>query len=148
LRAAAKELVAEVVKSDQEPFFSRVAIAPWGTNLHAGAMAASLRGPVQGTTAITGAHWREGTAKTISGGSWRNGTAKTVSGATWKNGTAKTTSTITKVTSPSSRIRVTTSTTHGYTTGQFVRITGANGSYTGLNNNIYYVETVSTTQFY
>jgi Flp pilus assembly protein TadG len=58
LQQAAKDLVAEVVNAQQSPFFSRVAIAPWGTNLHAGAIAPNLRGAAAGTTPITLAHSR------------------------------------------------------------------------------------------
>jgi hypothetical protein len=149
LKAAAKDLIDEVVNDDQSPFFSRVAIAPWGTNLHAGTMADALRGPVAGPTAITGAHWRNGNARSISGGSWRVGSARSISTASWQNGSARTITQITKLTSPSpAKIRVTTSGNHGYSNGQFVRITGANGSYSGFNNAIYAVETASTTAYY
>lgn len=149
LKTAAKDLVDEVVNDAQSPYFSRVALAPWGTNFHVGSLAPSLRGAAAGPTTITAAHWRSGSAKTITAASWSKGSAQTISKATWKNGSAVSVSVIANnpTTSPT-RIRVTTSSNHGYTTGDFVRITGANGSFAFLNNNIYYVEVSSTTRYY
>jgi Flp pilus assembly protein TadG len=149
LRVAATDLINTVVNDLQTPYYSRVAIVPWANNVYVGDYADAIRGDMDGPTAITAAFWRDGTMKTISGAAWRNGTAKNITGATWRNGSAVDISVITKVASPAA-IRVTTSVNHGYANGQYVRITGANGSYTSLNNNVYVVELVpaSTTMFY
>ena len=96
LQQAAKDLVAEVVNAQQSPFFSRVAIAPWGTNLHVGAIAPNLRGTAAGTTPITLAHWRDGAAQAITRGNWRVNAALTGVTATWRTGSEFTISTIAK----------------------------------------------------
>ena len=148
LRIAAKDLIDTVVNNVQTPYYSRVAIVPWANNVYVGGYADAIRGEMQGPTVITAATWRDGSAKSISGAAWRVGTAKTITAATWRNGTARTITQITKLTTPApARIRVTTSASHGYANGQFVRITGANGSYTGLNNNVYVVGDVASTTY-
>lgn len=73
LHAAALELVGIVVQEQQEPFYSRVALAPyaWAVKLDAdktaphGALANEARGTLRKGTAISGAGWLE-TAKSIS----------------------------------------------------------------------------------
>jgi Flp pilus assembly protein TadG len=144
LKSAAKSLVAEVVNDEQSPFFSRVAIAPWGTNLHVGStLAASLRGPAQGPTSITNAHWRNGTSKTITGGSWKNGAAVTSVTANWRTGSEYTISAITKITSPATRTRITVSGTpstlvNGDVVGIYTPSSGsADGSYASYKNKAY-----------
>jgi Flp pilus assembly protein TadG len=158
LKSASNLLIDKVVNPIQTPYFSKVAIVPWSSAVHVGsthvdADAEDLRGALVGSTSISGASWRKPatSTKTIIEAGWRTAATaggKGISGVSWKNGGAINISTITKLTSPS-RIRVTTgSTSHGYTTGEHVRITGANGDYTGLNTNIYVVETVSSTTYY
>ena len=161
LRSAANILVDEVVGTLQPPltpFFSKVAIVPWSQAINLdttggsavshvpGTALTELRGTTQGTRSVSAASWRSsGTStKTISEAGWRTTTgARTISSASnsgvdWRWGSSVSIASFAKVSS-STRIQVTTSANHGYTDGQFVRITGAGGSYTGLNNNIYMV---------
>ncbi len=149
LKVAAKDLIDQVVNDNQTPYFSKVAIAPWTTNIHLGSYADAIRGPVTGPTDITGAAWRDGTAHSlIANTGWRvGGVGRTVSAASWRNGSAFTVSSITKLTGPA-RIRVTTSSNHGYANGDTVYISGANGSYTGLNGGIFKVADRTTTSPY
>ncbi|HEX5006749.1 MAG TPA: pilus assembly protein [Hyphomonadaceae bacterium] len=157
LKSAAKLLIDKVVNPIQTPYFSKAAIVPWSQSVYAGDkhvdadVHEDLRGTLTGPTSITSASWRKTatSTKTILEAGWRTSATaggKSISGASWKNGSAKTISTITKLTGPS-RIRVSAS-SHGYASGDYVRITGAGGSYTGLNNNIYVVEYSSSSQFY
>lgn len=146
LKDASKILIDEVVGTIQTPYFSKVAIAPWSQSVHVdndhvdAAAVAELRGALVPATNITGATWRNGstTTKTISSAGWRTNTGKTISDVTWRNGSASTISGITK-TNSNARIRIQTSSAHGLANGDTVYITGANGSYTGLNGNRYKV---------
>ena len=152
LKAAAKDLINTVVTDIQEPYYSRVAIVPWGSAVHVGSLADDMRGAPIGTVNISGATWRNGTAKTISSASGPTGWRKNLGGnsiseVTWRNGSRRSISSITKVTSPSTRIEVTTSSNHGYASNDLVHIYDANGSYTGLNGNTYSVEVLSTTKY-
>ena len=169
LKSAANILVEEVVGTMQPPltpFFSKVAIVPWSQAINldtTGSSAVSfvpstaleeLRGTTQGTRPVSAASWRSSgtTTKTIDEAGWRTTTgARTISsvsnkGVDWRWGSSMSVSGFSKV-STSTRIRVTTSSNHGYTNGQFVRITGAGGSYTSLNNNIYMVADKTNTTF-
>ena len=141
LRAAATDLINTVVTDTQTPFYSRVAIVPWGSTVHVGALADELRGDITGPVNITAATWRDGTAAAIANATstgWRkNAGGETISDVTWINGNATITS-ITKLAGPA-RVRVTVSANPGYTNGDTVYISGANGSYTYLNGNRYTV---------
>jgi Flp pilus assembly protein TadG len=150
LRTAAKDLIDTVVNTTQTPYYSKVSLVPWGPNVHVSSTYANaVRGTVAGPTTVTGAAWQNGTAKTIAAGTgWRvGGAGKTISGGvtgnTWKNGTAATVTKITKVSS-NTRIQVTTSANPSYTNGDTVYITGAGGSYTTLNSNMYKVADMTT----
>lgn len=146
LKDAAKLLIDEVVSTTQVPYFSKVAIVPWGNAVHIGSghvngtALAELRGDIRNTTGISGATWRNSgtTTKTISSAGWRTNTGRTITGAAWRNGTARAITGIAK-TNSNTRIRITTSGSHGYANGDTVYITGANGSFTGLNGNTYKV---------
>lgn len=155
LKEAAQVLVDEVVNVQQTPFFSKVAIAPWSASVNVGTTHATgttledLRGTTVASTSISSAGWRKAatTTKTISQAGWRTtATAggKNVSGVSWKNGGAFTISGITK-TNSNTRIRIQTSSNPGYANGDTVYITGANGSFTGLNGNRYKVADRTTT---
>lgn len=65
LKDAAKELVRLVVQKEQTPFTSRVALVPYSMGVNLGDYADQARGPLQGTTVITGADWAD-PAKSIS----------------------------------------------------------------------------------
>ena len=169
LRTAANLLIDEVVSEQQPPavpFFSRASIVPWSAYIslnttgtggvsHVNNTAVTeLRGTPIGTTPISAATWRAPSKSNvaIAEAGWRTTTgARTISGAAsngtggvdWRWGTSKS---VTKITVSSSRVRVTAA-SHGYSNGQYVRITGANGSYTSLNNNIYQVADVATSTY-
>lgn len=147
LKDAAGALVDEVVSPQQTPYFSKVAIVPWATSVSLGSLHVNgtalneLRGAPVTATPITAAGWRKpATAiRTITEAGWRTtATAggKTISGVSWRNGAAATITGITK-TNGNSRIRVQTSSNPGISNGDTVYITGANGSYAGLNGNRY-----------
>ncbi|MET0294368.1 MAG: ubiquitin-activating E1 FCCH domain-containing protein [Phenylobacterium sp.] len=55
LREAAKGLVDIVVKDDQSPFYTKVALVPYSTAVNVGALATAARGSVQTMKSITGA---------------------------------------------------------------------------------------------
>ncbi len=155
LKDASKILIDEVVGTIQTPYFSKVAIAPWSQSVHVddnhvdAAAVAELRGTLVPATGVTGATWRNGatTTKSISSAGWRTNSGKSISNVTWRNGSAFTISNITK-TNSNTRIRVRTSSNHGYNNGDTVYITGANGSYTGLNGNRYKVANRTTSSPY
>lgn len=150
LKTAAKDLVNEVVNDVQTPYFSKIAVVPWGTNVHVGSYAAALRGPVQGPVNISAAHWRDGASKTIAANSgWRvGGVGRAISAATWRNGSSFNVSAITK-TNSNARIRVTLSANPSYANGDTIYITGiTNGGYTSLNNRAFKVADRTTSSPY
>ena len=71
LRSAAKELVSIVVQGDQTLYTTRVALVPYARGVNVGTFAETFRGPLKGSTTITGATWADA-AKTISDS--KNGT--------------------------------------------------------------------------
>jgi Flp pilus assembly protein TadG len=159
LKEAARDLIDTVVSDVQTPYFSKVAIVPWGNNVHVGAdLADDIRGPLTGPTAVSGVEWRDGTAKTITAASsgWRkvaggNSISSSGSnGATWRSGSRLNISTITALGLPANRIQVTTSAAHSYADGDTVHISNiTNGSYqTLLNGNKYKVADRTTTAPY
>ena len=150
LQSAAKILIDEVVSTAQEPFYSKVAIAPWSSsvNLVSGSndfvtatALTELRGDIRDATTITDINWRASgtTTKTISSAGWRTNSGRAITGVAWQNGATLTTVTGITKTNSNTRIRVQLSANPGYSNGQTVIITGANGSYTGLNGNMYRV---------
>ena len=167
LRSAATLLIDEVVSEQQPPavpFFSRAAIVPWSQYVNlstTGTGAVShvnstvvdeLRGALIGTTPISDATWRKPSTsdKTISQAGWRVGAGKAISGVSWRRGAALNITDIRK-TNSNTRIRVTVSASAStyYTNGDTVYISGANGSYTGLNGNRYKVaDRTSTSPYY
>jgi Flp pilus assembly protein TadG len=136
LRTAAKNLVTTVVNDTQTPYFSKVALVPWGTNVHVSSTYADvLRGPIAGPVNITAA-------------TWKNGTAKTITGATWKSGSAF--ATVTKITKVSSRVQLTFSANPStLANGDFIYISGvsspSNNSYGAVVNNLKFMVADKTT---
>ncbi|MBA4012691.1 MAG: pilus assembly protein TadG [Phenylobacterium sp.] len=55
LKTAAKDLIDLVVKDQQKPYYTKVAIVPYSVGVNMGTYEAAARGAVKGTTAITGA---------------------------------------------------------------------------------------------
>ncbi len=97
LRSAAQDLVDIVVRQEQTPFYSKVALVPWSMGVNAGAYADSVRGAVTGTRSITDI------------GSWKAGPQRAITGATKTNPVV--------VTAPG----------HGFSNGNVVLITGEGG---------------------
>lgn len=150
LQSASKILIDEVVSTAQTPFYSKVAVVPWSqsVNLANGSgdfvtstALAELRGNIRQATTITDVNWRNsGTStKTISSAGWRTNSGKTISNVAWRNGSALTTVTDITKTNSNTRIRIQTSANTSYVNGDTIVITNANGSYTGLNGNMYKV---------
>jgi len=67
LRTAATNLVDTVVRVEQTPFYSKLAIAPYSMGVNMGAYADAARGPITGPTSMSAAAWHDGTTKSISG---------------------------------------------------------------------------------
>lgn len=170
LTTAAKILIDEVVNPIQKPFFSKAAIVPWSESINlvkpgtaakdtytTTAALDQLRGTIIGARSISAASWRPSGHSNlkIALAGWRttNG-ARTIDsksnlGVDWRWGSSVKISNIDRYNvgttkAPVWRVRVTTSSTHGYANGQFVRITGANGGYTDLNDKIYMVSYVTS----
>lgn len=166
LRSAANLLIDEVVSEQQPPevpFFSRAAIIPWsqyislnttgtgGISHVNNTVVEELRGTPTGSTTISAASWRKPSTsdKTISQAGWRVGTGKSISDVSWRRGAALTISEITKTNSNSRiRVRVSASSSTYYANGDTVYLSGANGSYTGLNGNRYKVADRTTSSPY
>ena len=55
LKTAAKDLIDLVVKDQQSPYYTKLAIVPYSVGVNMGSYEADARGAVKGTTAITGA---------------------------------------------------------------------------------------------
>lgn len=67
LKAAANELIDIVVQDQQTPFYSKVALAPYGVGVNLGTYAADARGAIPAPVSITNAQWKTGAAKNIGG---------------------------------------------------------------------------------
>jgi Flp pilus assembly protein TadG len=130
LKTATKDLIDIVVQDLQKPTYSRVALVPYSMAVNVGSHAADVRGPITAGKAITSAAWASGTAKAISGAAWK------------VSGTDRSISAITKA-SPAS---VTTSGNHGYSDGQTVYISGANGM-TEINDRAYVITVTNNRRF-
>jgi Flp pilus assembly protein TadG len=117
LQTALATLIPLVVHDQQTPTYSKMALVPYSTAVNVStAYATEARGTVATPTSI--------------------------SAATWKNGAVKNISSITKA----NPAVVTTSTAHGFVTGEFVYITGVGGM-GQINNKKYKVVVTSTTKF-
>jgi Flp pilus assembly protein TadG len=86
LRSAAQELVDIVVKDQQTPFYSKVAVVPWSSGVNLGSLADQARGPATPPTGVTAASWLEPTGKAISGASRSNPAEITAVGHGFHNG--------------------------------------------------------------
>lgn len=150
LRSASKILIDEVVSTAQTPFYSKVAIVPWAQSINiangsddyvTSTALAELRGDIRGSTSITDVNWRNGatTTKTISSAGWRTNSGRAISDVGWQDGTTLNTVIGITKTNSNTRIRIHTSADTSYVNGNTVIISGANGSYTGLNGNMYKV---------
>jgi Flp pilus assembly protein TadG len=138
---ASNTLIDTVVGDTQTPWFSKIAVVPWAANVYVGSYADVLRGPANGTV-ITDATWKAD-IETISAITWKDGAALTVSAATWKNGAARAASTIQKVGSQT----MVTSSGHGFSDGDFVYLTNADGGFASLNSTVFKVAAAATNTF-
>jgi Flp pilus assembly protein TadG len=86
LRTAANDLVNIVVREEQEPYYSKVALVPYSIGVNLGANAATARGAIVGPTNISAADWRDGAPKNISGASRANPVVITSNGHGLANG--------------------------------------------------------------
>lgn len=86
LRAAAADLVDIVVRDEQDPYFSKVALVPYSIGVNVGANAAAARGGVAGPVTITDATWRDGPTRTITGATRANPVVITSANHGFNNG--------------------------------------------------------------
>ncbi|NWG71737.1 MAG: pilus assembly protein TadG [Parvularculaceae bacterium] len=86
LIAAAKDLVNIVVDDEQTPFYSKVALVPYGASVNLGSYASTVRGSITGGRAITGASWAAGSPIGISGITRANPAVVTANGHGLNNG--------------------------------------------------------------
>ena len=117
LREATKELIDLVVQNQQSPFYSKIALVPYSMGVNVGSYAASVRGSIASGKPITAADWRVANSQ------------KTISAITKDN-----------------PARITTSSNHGYSTGDRVYVSGVNGM-TQINGGPYTITRVSSTRF-
>ena len=117
LREATKELIDLVVQDQQSPFYSKIALVPYSMGVNAGAYANGARGNIESGKSISSADWRV------------SGSQKTISAITRNN-----------------PARISTSTNHGYSTGDRVYISGVNGM-TQINGGPYTITRVNNTRF-
>ncbi|HVZ99362.1 MAG TPA: ubiquitin-activating E1 FCCH domain-containing protein [Caulobacterales bacterium] len=120
LRSAATDFVNTVVNDVQTPYYTKVAIVPFSSGVNVGS---TYINTVRGTTTP----------------------GKSLTSATWFNGSQLTISAITRA----NPAVVTTSSNHGYSTGDVVYFSGIKNSGMGsnLNGNHYTITKISNTQF-
>lgn len=116
LKEGITALIPIVINDVQTPTYSKMALAPYSMGVNVGSYATAARGAIAAGKPITGA-------------SWTNGTLKDISSITKANPAV-----------------VTTSSNHGYVTGDYVYIYGVNGM-TQVNDSIYRVGTTTATTF-
>jgi Flp pilus assembly protein TadG len=86
LKAAANDLVDIVVRAEQEPYYSKVALVPYSIGVNLGADAADARGAVTPPTAIVDANWKNGAAKAMTGATRANPVVITSAGHGFDDG--------------------------------------------------------------
>lgn len=67
LRTAATNLVNTVVRDEQAPYYSKLALVPYSMGVNAGVYADAARGTIAAARTMTGAAWHDGTSRNISG---------------------------------------------------------------------------------
>lgn len=113
LQTALSTLIPLVVHDEQVPTYSKMALVPYSTAVNVGTVYADeVRGAVVGSTSVSAADWRNGSTKSISAITKANPGVITFTAA------------------------------HGYTTGDYIYISGISGM-TQLNNKIYKVVTTA-----
>jgi len=86
LRTAATNLVNTVVRDEQIPYYSKVALVPYSMGVNAGTYADAARGVIVGTHDIDNAAWNDGVTRTISAISRANPAVVTSNGHGFSNG--------------------------------------------------------------
>jgi Flp pilus assembly protein TadG len=86
LRTAANDLVDIVVRDEQTPFYSKLALVPYSMGVNLQGNAANARGSVTPVRSISGASWSIGSAKTITGATRANPVVITSNGHGFTNG--------------------------------------------------------------
>jgi Flp pilus assembly protein TadG len=124
LKAAATELVTTVVRPEQEPYYSKMALVTYSTGVNLGSYATQARGPITPGRSLsnTPLNWLETTSHNITGIA--------------KAGTCTTSSCNLTVTSNN----------HGYQDGDRVYISGVNGM-TQVNNTVFIISNSNTNTF-
>ncbi|SMQ59090.1 Putative Flp pilus-assembly TadE/G-like [Devosia lucknowensis] len=115
LKTALNEMIELLVQNDQSPTYSKMALVPYSQAVNVGTYANAVRGAIVQPTAISNITWSTGTAKTITGAA-RSANNQPVT--------------------------ITTSTNHGFANGDYVYISGVNGT-TQVNNKIYQIATTN-----
>ncbi|MEQ1930674.1 MAG: ubiquitin-activating E1 FCCH domain-containing protein [Parvularculaceae bacterium] len=86
LKAAAADLVNIVIRDEQTPFYSKVALVPYGASVNLGSNAATVRGSTTASHSITAASWSVGAAVGISGITRANPAVVTANSHGFNNG--------------------------------------------------------------
>jgi hypothetical protein len=86
LRTAAANLVDTVIRDEQFPYYSKIALVPYSMGVNAGADADAARGPITGPANVSDAAWSTGPARNISGVTRANPAVVTAHGHGFSNG--------------------------------------------------------------
>lgn len=129
LKAAATDLVDIIVRDEQTPYYSKVALVPYAAAVNLGANAASVRGAITQASTISGADWRSSTAKAISGATRANPVVVTANGHGFANNDRVYITGVVGMTQINNRQFTVSS-----VTANTFRLTGVNGS--GFSNHV------------
>lgn len=86
LRAAATSLVDTVIRDQQTPYYSKIALVPYSMGVNAGTYADDARGDIVGPTDIDAAAWHTGSSRSISGITRNNPAVVTANNHGFANG--------------------------------------------------------------
>jgi Flp pilus assembly protein TadG len=86
LRTAATNLVDTVIRDQQVPYSSRIALVPYSMGVNAGSYANDVRGSIAGPDNISAAAWHTGSARNITGITRANPAVVTASAHGFSNG--------------------------------------------------------------
>lgn len=123
LREATQNLIKDIVQDTQPPTaptYTKMALVPYSYGVNVGA-GNSYANQIRGTPQTV--------SKTFNGGAWASGSAKTISTAT-----------------RGSPVTITTSSNHGFSTGDTVYISGV-GTLTSLNKQAYKITVTASNKF-
>jgi Flp pilus assembly protein TadG len=86
LRTAATNLVDTVIRDQQTPYYSKVALVPYSMGVNAGTYANDARGPITGPANMSAAAWANGSGHAITGITRANPAVVTSSNHGFQNG--------------------------------------------------------------